>query len=49
MPCQPVTFSDGTVVLVNVKPGQTITDEDIAVLQEFYAYLKAAKEKEDDK
>lgn len=42
MTCQPVTLSDGSTVLVNVKPGQTLLPEDVAALEEFRRLLAKA-------
>jgi hypothetical protein len=42
MTCQPVTLSDGSIVLVNVKPGQTLLPEDVAALEEFRRLLAMA-------
>lgn len=48
MPCQPVRLPDGRQVLVNVVPGQTLTDEDIATLVEFYTWLEEQKKEDDE-
>jgi len=42
MTYQPVTLSDGSTVLVKVKPGQKLIPEDVAALEEFRRLLAVA-------
>lgn len=36
MSCEPIKLSDGSVILVNVKPGEKLTPEEIEVLRELF-------------
>lgn len=38
--CEPVTMSDGSVMLVRLKPGAELTDEDRKTLSDFHDFLK---------
>ena len=42
--CVPIKLEDGSVVLVMVKRGHTLTETEIEVLREFYELLRKAKE-----
>ena len=44
MACESVTLKDGSVILVDVKPGQKLTDKDIEMLDEFHELLKKRQE-----
>lgn len=48
MACESVTLSDGSTVLVNVKPGQKLLPEDVAALEEFQRLLAIASTTPDD-
>lgn len=48
MACERVRLRDGSVVLANVMPGQTLTDADRAVLEEFYELLRVRKAADSD-
>lgn len=41
--CVAIELEDGSTVLVRVKPGETLTDEDIAVLREVFELKRKAK------
>lgn len=45
--CVPISLADGSTILVMVKPGETLTDEDIAALREFFE-LKRKAEKDNE-
>lgn len=47
MSCESVKLSDGSVVLVNVKAGQKLTEEDKQALKEYVEFCRkrAAKKK----
>ena len=44
--CVPIKLKDGSVILVMLNRGATLTEEDIAVLREYYELLREAKAKE---
>ena len=48
MACVAIKLRDGSTILVNLKPGAKLTAEDIAVLREFYEYLREAKASENE-
>jgi hypothetical protein len=48
MSCEQVRLSDGSTVLVNVKPGQKLLPEDVAALEEFRRLLAIANTASED-
>lgn len=49
MACERVRLRDGSVILVNVKPGETLTDADRQVLEEFHELLRLQKKRDDER
>jgi hypothetical protein len=43
-----VRLRDGSIVLVTMKPGEKLTDEDRAVLEEFAEFLRIRKADDSD-
>jgi urease accessory protein UreE len=48
MRCEPVRLRDGSTVLVSMKHGEKLTDEDRAVLEEFAEFLRIRKADDSD-
>ena len=45
MSCEPIKMADGTVVLANVKKGETLTEEDKQVIAEYVQFCRDRKAK----
>lgn len=43
MSCAPIRLKDGTVVLVNLKPGAALTDDEARVLEEYLLFCRRRK------
>ena len=40
MSCQVIKMADGSTVLANVKPGETLNDEEIAAIAEYVQFCR---------
>lgn len=49
MSCEPIKMADGTVVLANVKKGETLTEKDKQVLAEWVQFCRDRRAKEQHK
>jgi hypothetical protein len=49
MSCEPVKMPDGTIVLANVKDGETLTDEDKRAIAEWVQFCRDRKAKKEKK
>lgn len=45
MSCQPIKMADGTVVLANLKPGATLTDEEKQAIAEYVQFCRDRRAK----
>jgi hypothetical protein len=45
MSCQSIKMADGTVILANVKPGETLTEEDKRILAEYVEFCRERRRK----
>lgn len=45
MSCQPIKMKDGTVVLANVKPGETLTEADKQAIAEYVQFCRDRRAK----
>lgn len=45
MSCKPIRMKDGTVVLVDVKPGEELTDEEARVLEQYIQFCRDRRER----
>lgn len=49
MSCEPIRMEDGTIVLANMKEGETLTDEDKKGLEAYIQFCRDRRAKENAK